>query len=91
MKVLFAVAMIVTLATSVLAQDGGGLELQAAAHDNDSTMMGLPPPDFQTQPDLQGIQSVPEPSTLALGGLALGLIAIMHRKSAKRFNPIAKC
>lgn len=81
MKVLFAVAMIVTLATSVLAQDGGGLELQSAAHDNDSTMMGLPPPDFQTQPDLQGIQSVPEPQTDALFMLGLAAIFIRRKKS----------
>jgi len=35
------------------------------------------------------IQAVPEPSTLALGGLALGLIAIARNKSA-RFERIKK-
>jgi hypothetical protein len=78
MKVLFAVAMIVTIATSVLAQDEGGLQLQAAAHSNVGMELPplLPPPDSQIQTDLQGIQPVPEPSTPILGGLMIGLLAV---------------
>ncbi len=84
MKVLFAVAMIVTIATSVLAQDNGGLELQSAVHGNVGMELPppLPPPDSQIQTD---IQSVPEPSAPILGGLMIGLIAMMRKKGRKSF------
>jgi len=87
MKVLFAVAMIATITTSVLAQDGGDLQLQAAAHGNVGMELPpfLPPPDSQIQTDIPGIQTVPEPSTPILGGLMIGLFVIMRRNRRKSF------
>jgi len=44
-----------------------------------------PPPDFQIQLNAGVIQAVPEPSTFALGGLALGLITITRLNKRQRF------
>lgn len=40
--------------------------------------------DFQSQASSLTIQAVPEPSTLALGSLALGLIALVRFKKQQR-------
>ena len=44
-----------------------------------------PPPDFQIQLNAGVIQAVPEPSTLALGGLALGLMVMPRLNKFQRF------
>jgi hypothetical protein len=45
-------------------------------------------PDLQNQFSQTGIQPAPEPTTLTLGGLALGLIAFIR---LNRFQGILKC
>ncbi len=54
---------------------------------NDQTLQPIlpPSPDFQIQFNQAGIQPAPEPSTFALGSLALGLIALF-RASVKTKN-----
>jgi hypothetical protein len=44
----------------------------------------LPPPDLQIQFNQTGIQPAPEPSTIALGGLAFGLIALTRLNIRQR-------
>jgi hypothetical protein len=44
-----------------------------------------PLPDLQIQFDQVGIQSVPEPSTLSLGSLAFGLIALVRLNRRQKF------
>lgn len=43
-----------------------------------------PPPDLQIQFNQAGIQPAPEPSTIALGGLAFGLIALTRLNRRQR-------
>jgi hypothetical protein len=46
----------------------------------------LPPlPDSQVKFDQAGIQPAPEPSTFALGGLAIGLMALVRLNSRQHF------
>ncbi len=44
----------------------------------------LPPPDLQIQFNQAGIQPAPEPSTIALGGLVFGLIALTRLNRRQR-------
>jgi hypothetical protein len=75
-----------------------GAELMEASRQNtliDQPVMPLLPPtpvtvDFQPQLVSLAIQTVPEPSTFTLGGLALGLMVIMGmRNKVKMANKMA--
>lgn len=64
--------------------DSSGADLMEASRPTtliDQPVMPLMPP--APVDNSFSIQAVPEPSTLALGGLALGLIAIARNKSAR--------
>ena len=72
--------------TTYVGDSSGAVMIQAIRQETPQSLTPsiLPPQNFQIQFNQGGIQPAPEPSTIALGSLAVGLIAVARLNGRKR-------